>query len=476
MDDKGLKVEPDYVADNGYIDSMAVAWLFYSDHVFFLENEIAWNGRAHSLTGIQLNAANLDEAPILRANSEQILGGVADLLGRLERDEGLHAPRSSVHPALHAAIREGDLTGITLFNLMACARALVVKQKEEGVYGALCDERLPRGVPGFYRLVARMVWDMRDYNDITGPFSITFVLSRNIDADQCFGQFEGVVEGAVSEGLHVERVDDCPDVFIGAGRDERSTPRGFVSAQELVDVMSAAYGTPARQLVVVLANVASQKRGQEYREALEKWEDAVGAAEREYEVAEAECSEAQALESELDESVRKIRAELEKAKSDEEPRAHDETLLAESKEAAIELAQVEKEWLEATELLRGLTRKFDGLQRDYDGLGTFAIAAKKELKGKMQLVQAEMALMNERVDLLDRRVRILVKSACRQAEIEKQIASYGDGQVADLERKVRDAELEVEQAADLLGQAQEARDACKARLDELRANRPRESA
>ena len=84
--------------------------------------------------------------------------------------------------------------------------------------------------------------------------------------------------------------------------------------------------------------------------------------------------------------------------------------------------------------------------------------------------------MSERVDLLDRRVRILVKSACRQAEIEKQIASYGDGQMADLERKVRDAELEVEQAADLLGQAQEARDACKARLDELRANRPRESA
>ena len=67
-------------------------------------------------------------------------------------------------------------------------------------------------------------------------------------------------------------------------------------------------------------------------------------------------------------------------------------------------------------------------------------------------------------------------SACQQAEIEKQIASYGDGQVADLERKVRDAELEVEQAADLLGQAQGARDARKARLNELRANRPRESA
>lgn len=65
---------------------------------------------------------------------------------------------------------------------------------------------------------------------------------------------------------------------------------------------------------------------------------------------------------------------------------------------------------------------------------------------------------------------------CQQAEIEKQIASYGDGQAADHERKVRDAELEVEQAADLLRQAQEARDTCKARPDELRANRPRESA
>ena len=205
-------MEPGYVADNGYIDSMAVAWLFDSDHVFFRENEIAWDGKAHSIVGIQLNAANIDEAPVLKGNYEQILQGVFDLLGRLEGDEGLRVPRAAIHPALHDAIREGDLTGITLFNLAACAQALIMRQKEPGLYSVLHDDRLARGIPGFYRLVARMLWDMREYNDVSGPFRVAFAAARNLDADQCFGSFEGMVEGAVSDGMHVEHVDGRPDV------------------------------------------------------------------------------------------------------------------------------------------------------------------------------------------------------------------------------------------------------------------------
>ena len=239
-----LKVEPNYVADNGYIDAMAVAWLFDSDHVFFLENEITWDGDAHAIVGIQVNAANLDEAPVLKANYQQILSAVVDLLGRLEGDKELSVPRAAIHPGLHDAIREGDLTGITLFNLMACARALVVKQMEPGLYSVFHDDRLARGIPGFYRLVARMLWDMREYNDLSGSFRVTFAAVRNIDADKCFGSFEGIVEGAVSDGMHVESVDGRPDVGqVVAGGDAKGCS---AAAKESSSKNAAAKGKGAK--------------------------------------------------------------------------------------------------------------------------------------------------------------------------------------------------------------------------------------
>ena len=239
-----LKVEPNYVADNGYIDAMAVAWLFDSDHVFFLENEITWDGDAHAIVGIQVNAANLDEAPVLKANYQQILSAVVDLLGRLEGDRELSVPRAAIHPALHDAIREGDLTGITLFNLMACARALVVKQMEPGLYSVFHDDRLARGIPGFYRLVARMLWDMREYNDLSGSFRVSFAAVRNIDADKCFGSFEGIVEGAVSDGMHVESVDGRPDVGqVVAGSDAKGCS---AAVKESSSTNAAAKGKSAK--------------------------------------------------------------------------------------------------------------------------------------------------------------------------------------------------------------------------------------
>ena len=205
-------MEPNYVGANGRIDSMAVAWLLDEDHVFFLDGEITWDGHSHGFTGAQVNVGNMDEVPVFMSNYETLLNGVLDLMMALEKDESLRVPRDAINPALHEAIRDGDLTGITLFNLIACGHAIKILNPQEGEYRVIYDNRLARGIPAFYKLVSRMIWDMREYNGVTSAFQIAFASARNIDADQYLRDFDGMVPGAVSEAIWMEQVDSAPCV------------------------------------------------------------------------------------------------------------------------------------------------------------------------------------------------------------------------------------------------------------------------
>lgn len=205
-------MEPNYVGQNGRIDAMAAAWLLDEDHVFFLDNEITWDGQNHSFTGAQLNAGNMDEVPVFMSNYEMLMNGVIDLMTTLEGDNALRVPREAINPSLHEAIREGDLTGITLFNLIACGHAIRILNTQENVYRVMYDNRLARGIPAFYKLVTRMIWDMREYNGIEGPFQVAFVSARNIDADQYLRDFNGMVPGAVSEPMWTEKANGAPIV------------------------------------------------------------------------------------------------------------------------------------------------------------------------------------------------------------------------------------------------------------------------
>lgn len=207
-------MEPNYVGDNGRIDAMAAAWLLDEDHVFFRDDEITWDGAHHAFAGAQVNAANMDEIPVFMSNFESLMDGVVDLMMSLERDEGLRIPRGAIHTSLHEAIREGDLTGITLFNLMACGHAVKIRRYGKSDYRVLYDNRLSRGIPDFYKLVARMIWDMREYNGVQDSFQVVFLSTRNIDADKCLYDFDGMVTGAISGPVWTEQVDDKPIVEV----------------------------------------------------------------------------------------------------------------------------------------------------------------------------------------------------------------------------------------------------------------------
>lgn len=203
-------VEPVYV-NKGKFDANAAAWLFYGDYIFFRQQEIVWDGTTHRPVGMQVNAAKMRDIPTI-VNNTSMLNGVLDLLMELEKDEGLRVPLSMIHPGLHDALRNEDLTGITFFNLMACAQALIIKEPSPDDYQVMCDNRLPMGIPSFYQLVARMIWGMRAYNDRSGSYKVTFLNARNLDADVVLDEVDRMVPGAFSQPIWQVEVTEKPRV------------------------------------------------------------------------------------------------------------------------------------------------------------------------------------------------------------------------------------------------------------------------
>ena len=213
-------MEPAYVR-GGRFDANAAAWLLYSDYVFFRPQEISWDGATHRMLGAQVNAAKINEIPTLVANTS-LLNGLLDLMTQLEKDEGLRVPLFMVHPGVQDAIRNEDLTGITLFNLMAQAQALIVKEPEPNHYAVMCDSRLPMGIPAFYQLVARMIWDMRAYNERSGSFEVIFANARNLDADAVLGQVNEMVPGAFSSAIWKIDVMEKPQATLPSEEEARA--------------------------------------------------------------------------------------------------------------------------------------------------------------------------------------------------------------------------------------------------------------
>ena len=64
----------------------------------------------------------------------------------------------------------------------------MISQKGAHEYLVVADVRVKSGIPDFLNLVGRLIWDMREYNGVKAPFSVTVTASRNIDANVFFGK------------------------------------------------------------------------------------------------------------------------------------------------------------------------------------------------------------------------------------------------------------------------------------------------
>lgn len=264
---EAMLLEPKYVDTNGKVNASAAAWLFCEDVVFFLDEQISWDGKSHSILGIQLNAGKINAVPMLMSSYQSLLPGVADIISDIERDESLRVPLSMIHPGVHGVLRNEDLTGLTLFNLMACAHALIVKESKPDDYNIMCDQRLAMGIPSFYQLVARMIWDMRAYNSRTGVFRATFANARNIDADVFIGEVDEMVPGAFSQSIWQIEVAEIPVVELTGDHHIRSRGRNDESVMHICSnllVITGVAKNMRKALVQIAQNLSANGQGEHF--------------------------------------------------------------------------------------------------------------------------------------------------------------------------------------------------------------------
>lgn len=158
--------------------------------VCFDDGMITWDGHHHAATGLHVDN---EKVPELTEFATQ--GGFDDLNDYLncfvdgflnnlvEADEDLIVPRSAIHEALYPMLREGDLTGLVLADFCGCNKALVIDNPAPDAYCVMYDTRIARGIPQFFNLVTRMLWDMRQglRSQQGASFKVTFVAARNVD-------------------------------------------------------------------------------------------------------------------------------------------------------------------------------------------------------------------------------------------------------------------------------------------------------
>lgn len=188
------------------------------DLVFFQDNEITWDGKHHAVAGLQANQPNLETLASVAADNgfddiNDLLNYFVGFLMGAESDGALRVPRSRIASALHPIIREGDLTGITFANLAACNKAFMVRNNEPDQYAVVYDGRLAKGIPCFFDLVCRLLWDLRQNMKSMRcvPFRVMFAQARNIDLDNMIHGEVTVVAG-MQQNPGAIAVNECPQI------------------------------------------------------------------------------------------------------------------------------------------------------------------------------------------------------------------------------------------------------------------------
>lgn len=196
--------------------------LLSGNWVFFNEGEIVWNGEHHEITGIQINAAQVDELmPFWNRYTtdfddiNEVVEYFLAFMRQLEEDGAFVVPRDRIASGVCRALPDGPLTGITFANLAACGAAFQIVSVKDDTYSVVFDTRLAIGIPQFFNLVARLLWDWRQIlRSVQGePFKIMFGAARNFDADRYLGGVDKPVFGAQDNPMVLE-VTACPEIAL----------------------------------------------------------------------------------------------------------------------------------------------------------------------------------------------------------------------------------------------------------------------
>ncbi len=135
--------------------------LFCDGWLFLTHSDVTWDGSAHAVKRVRINA---DKSEWLLSHAREhftdvpsnidLCQYVGTTLAELEKHTELVVPRDDVSPRLQLLF-EGDLTPITLVQLMCVGGWLTMRQSDEGEIRVSYDERLAQQISGFGFLMRR---------------------------------------------------------------------------------------------------------------------------------------------------------------------------------------------------------------------------------------------------------------------------------------------------------------------------------
>lgn len=219
MPKPATKPEP---TESHNVNPMLLLTLLADDYVFFQDTDIAWERGHHVIRGMRANLPKIEELnAIARENGFDSFAELGDflvsLLLKVEKDKALVVPRDRVSKALYPIMFDGDLTGITLANLAASMAAFRVLNDRPNNYTVIYDGTLADGIPHFFDLMCRLLWDLRlCMTSLKGvPFRVTFARCRNLDLSQLLGGNVSRVDGAQDDPFSVT-VSEEPTIGLEA--------------------------------------------------------------------------------------------------------------------------------------------------------------------------------------------------------------------------------------------------------------------
>ena len=201
------KAEP---AESHNVNPMLLLTLLADGYVFFRDTDISWERGHHVIRGMQASLPKIEELnAIAHENGFDSFAELGDrlvsFLLEIEKDKALVVPRDRVSKALYPIMFDGDLTGITLANLAASMAAFRVLNDRPNNYTVVYDGTLADGIPHFFDLMCRLLWDLRlCMTSLKGtPFQVTFARCRNLDLSQLLEGNVSRVDGAQDDPFSV---------------------------------------------------------------------------------------------------------------------------------------------------------------------------------------------------------------------------------------------------------------------------------
>lgn len=182
---------------DGRIDGVKATQLFFEDVFFFVKGQITSNGSHHTLHGLQINAAVLDNFPQIKNNPRIFGTALTELINYVEEDEMLVLNEEAVHyefdkfNKIDSPIIEGKkvevkdakigkgLSGIRAFLLIAW-HMLKIVESEENKYIVALDQNMYRGIPDAQAYICQLIKRLREYNGIKSGFEVMFASTFNL--------------------------------------------------------------------------------------------------------------------------------------------------------------------------------------------------------------------------------------------------------------------------------------------------------